>query len=53
VASAERCAEAVAERVRAGVFWPPEGRSAYRDFDELAMGRKLEQTVAEPEDWRP
>ncbi|NIP98485.1 MAG: PD-(D/E)XK nuclease family protein, partial [Akkermansiaceae bacterium] len=53
LASAERCGEAVVERVQAGVFWPPADRTAHGDYDELAMGRLLRKTVAQPEDWRP
>jgi hypothetical protein len=52
LASARRCAELVAEKVRAGCFWPPAPRTTYGDYDELAMGRDLARTVAEPDDWK-
>ncbi|MDG2125878.1 MAG: PD-(D/E)XK nuclease family protein, partial [Verrucomicrobiales bacterium] len=49
--AALRCAEGVAERVRGGVFWPPEERVKYDDFDGLAIGGGLLESV-DGEAWK-
>ena len=36
--SATSCAAAVVERIKQGVFWPPEERTAYDDFESLFQG---------------
>ncbi len=50
LASALRCAEAIADEVRAGRFWPPAGKVTHDDFGGLALGGTLEESV-DAESW--
>ncbi len=50
-ASAEACATWVLEQVKAGAFWPPAERPKYDDFEAMAVGRRLEELVENPDDW--
>ncbi|HVJ46555.1 MAG TPA: PD-(D/E)XK nuclease family protein [Luteolibacter sp.] len=43
--AAEACADWVAGKIAAGVFWPPAERVPYDDYAILACGRPLEEMV--------
>ncbi|GAA5125102.1 PD-(D/E)XK nuclease family protein [Luteolibacter yonseiensis] len=43
--AAEACAEWVAGRIAAGIFWPPAEKVTYDDYSILAAGRTLEEMV--------
>ena len=43
--SALGCARWVIGQVKAGAFWPPTGKVTYDDYEVLALGRSLEETV--------
>ena len=49
--SAERCAEWVLDQVKSARFWPPAEKMKYDDFEGLAVGRKLEDLVKNPNEW--
>ena len=47
--AARACAEWVAGRIRAGIFWPPVEKPVYKDFEILAAGRSFETMFCEAE----
>ena len=49
--SATACAAWVLEQVKAGQFWPPAEKTKYDDFEALAVGRRLEDLVVNPNEW--
>jgi ATP-dependent helicase/nuclease subunit B len=44
--AAQACADWVAQRIAAGVFWPPAEKVTYDDYQVLAAGRTLEEMIA-------
>lgn len=46
--AARDCAEMLTERIAANVFWPPNEKVAYRDFDILHAGSNLEEMTTTP-----
>jgi ATP-dependent helicase/nuclease subunit B len=49
LAAAQACADWVAGRIAAGVFWPPAEKVAYDDYALLAAGRTFEEMFHPPE----
>jgi len=47
LAAAQACANWVAEKIAAGVFWPPAEKVTYDDYEILAAGRTLEEMVSQ------
>ncbi len=43
--SARRCAESAAEKIAAQIFWPPNEKVKYDDFEELFGGHPVERVV--------
>ncbi len=47
LAAAQACADWVAERIAAGIFWPPAEKVAYDDYQILAAGRSFEEMICQ------
>ena len=44
-ASALKCAEWIVRQVRDQIFWPPAEKAMYDDFESLAYGRPLADSI--------